>query len=1197
MRFEKNALASATRPFLNAFRAIFAITSQLIKSHRLILMRKVIFACLFITMSVFCKPAHIISENLPDGFVPYSPARQLQMTKLAISANYPNSIFAAYPRKLQAALREAWGMDVPIVDSHKANGVTMLLVGNAYSNELANRLTVLGMLGAEKTPEGELRTIPGSPDGRPDALFIGGPTPEAVDAMLADFLRRYPSAVDVIPYFSHCPSLSQERSTPEMRKSKLDALYARGPASEGMVNSVLTTLQFISMDYLLTGNDAYARLFGDEIIRLRERYFSMLGNRGNSPHFTFYVFPSSVDVIEESPAFTDSDQRNAAELCRLIGEHIMTNGDLSIPRRLFDSDTYAYMTNHPVNGILSMYFAGEFLWSRYRFPPAQYWMEMAEHGFRCISQYIFGPEDSLAYQTFNITLLMRYIVGSGKNSYVFFNTQEMQDYLAYNKAMMAPTGELASFGDAYPVESTTGFGHYRRMMMQCHQAFGDADSAFYLNRLQEFNNGLMKNPPAKISFGEIPDTPKGKTTGLLLFPVRPYKFELLKMNNCHERSVLDKAAFRSSWDAATATYCFITGINGGPHGHYDASSICAYVVRGEEWLADRDYVKSYAADHNRISVLFNGQATEWFAKRLEHDFKGYFSQILGHAESADHKRALLSLLIEDTNHCDRRRDIFIDESLGLFVIDRITAREPGTFLAENRFHVLGAPQPSKRPNDFPFTRKTGEFHIVTADDGKSDIHSTFETGSNARDTGYYGCYRDFGGQNTAHWTARQERALKPGEALVFATHLHAGESVPFHRLASNIWRLETESPLLIGYGKHTLGGCSIDADFFVITPDDFFAIHPRSGETLTPSQRAAIIAALPAASSSPQRASVPYCAPFEQRSYPAPVTALASHGDELAVGLEDGTIAFRGQSIQLNGRITALAVVPDGHNGINLAVGLSPQDAKAPCLAMLFSPELQKLWETRTIEYQNQRPGVVSITSAKVKKDAPPAILFGTQAWMYMLLDQTNGKLIQRFNVLHKATNAAVGDFDGDGLDDFLCGCEYFSSFLYTSNGHKLASISLVPEALYQLATDFGGNGKVDFFSLRSNGMIYRYQHKVGNRHFDGVPANMGGHPAGGVLLHNKLYSLSTSGILCVTDAQETRQVASIHQNAMALEAGAESLFAAGMDGFILKLAPDGRLVTRYAFPIAPADTHPILHAPTAKGAAFSAGNTITIVE
>ena len=113
----------------------------------------------------------------------YRSPRRIAFGDAVIAANDPGSAFAEAPEKLRAALVRAWGEKAapPIGPADSVRpGQTVILIGNGYANDFLRRLTILDLLSGDKAPKGELRTVPGSPEGRPDALCFAAPAPEAL---------------------------------------------------------------------------------------------------------------------------------------------------------------------------------------------------------------------------------------------------------------------------------------------------------------------------------------------------------------------------------------------------------------------------------------------------------------------------------------------------------------------------------------------------------------------------------------------------------------------------------------------------------------------------------------------------------------------------------------------------------------------------------------------------------------------------------------------------------------------------------------------------------------------------------------------------------------------------------------------------------------------------------------------------------
>ena len=1047
-----------------------------------------------------------------------------------------------------------------------------------------------------------MRVIPGAPSDRPEILYFGGATPEALDGRIREFLRRYPARPAEIPFFVDCVN-PELRAQPRTYQKKFDQIYSGAPSGENTNNTILTTLFHVAEDFNLSGKEEYARIFAAEIRRFYRAYDAMLGPRKTPPHFTAWQLPAAVDVVEESASFTAEDLRHALELSRMLSERIMEHGDLRIPREIYEKNRRQYMTNHPINGIIAMYFNGKFLKERCALSAADYWIAMSEHGFESISGFPFGPEDSVAYQAFNLSLLIRYLIGSGKGGSAGFQTQEMRDYLAFCKAMVDPRGNIVNFGDGYPITSPTANGHFRKLLHQCYLQFGDTDTGFYLKRIQDFHDRRLSlnNIPKIKEFGKLPPLPAGKTTGILPFPLRQYKYQLLNRKPVYAHPAMDKAFFRSSWDPRHFLYACFTGINGGPHGHEDGNSLSSLVIDGAEWIGERDYVKRYAPDHNRISVIRNGQS---FLFPETPDALWNFTQLCGSAESADHQRGVLAMLLENYNHADCRRDVYLDAKRGVFFLDRICARSEGDYLLESRFQVLAKPEGTPAAGNTRFTRPGKEFHIAGAEDADVQVFSRFESGSNAREDGYFGAYQAEGGANSAYWTARIERRLRTGETAYFVNRLHTGTAEPFGKIAENLWRTDSADPVLLGCGRQTVGNWTVDADFFVLTQDGLLGTGIRQGlpESAAPAEILHTIRSLPIRIPAPAKTASDLQKPFAVQTFASPVTALAQWNGTIAAGLQDGTLHINGKSCSFGQTITALAAIPDGKGAIQWAAGVYPAPGQKRSQLVLLTENLQEKWRFEPMYYQVHRPVIRDIFPVIHQTGAPPAIAIGTKAWMFLTVDQTTGKMLRRLPILHPATNGAAGDLDGDGIEEIIAGAEYYSSPIYNAAGKQLWNRRLMPYALHQLSGDLDQDGKMEFYSLRGNGTWtqFRAEHPQKSGRLPEITltsGNTGGEALGGAFHQGKLYTLSSSGVLCCTDGETTVMTRSLGRQFTAFCGGESGLFAMDLQGVIVKIAPDGREICRYAAGFDPASIQPVLAVATPEGAAFASGQKIYLVK
>jgi hypothetical protein len=1178
--------------------------------------------------------ARLISTALPPDFKPYRPPRRVNLSGgLVIVDNFKGD-FAALPAQLQAKLKAAWGVEIPIVSGKAAvaDGKALLLVGNPWSSDPACRLTTQGFI--SDNPNGyELRTVSDPMDWRCGAVYLGGRTPERALAAVDAFLEKYPKMPEVIPNLIVCEN-AKPGSLPDAYVDTMAKGYREG------LNNTLAAgmLERVATDYNLTGDDAYAEAFRKMMRLLGDNYYKALDFRQTSPHFRFHIFPAAVDIVEESPVFTDDDQKAAAEIARMISEEVMNNGDMRQPQKLFDTQTREYMTNHPMMAMRSMYFNADFLLRRYDFKPAGYWRDVSVYGMDCVSNFIFSPEDALAYQFHVLEIFTYYAIGSGRFDRAFFEREAMRDYMRYTFAMIDHRGGTSGLGDTYPVQRMISMSGLMRTLRSWVNLLDSRDSQFYLKRVNDFAARYCPGEYEEIDFlpKDLP-APGAASVGLQVFPIRPDKFEALKVENIFVRPALDKVMYRSGWNPDRDEYLYVTGINGGPHGHFDANAISSYVIGDFDWLADRDYIRKYPEDHNSISILCAGKATEW--NRVPAELKS-FSQLLGSVQRPKRDGAAFSMLVEDYNNINWQRHIAIEAGDGLWVVDELIARKPGDFLAECRWRVLGRPQ----------SGTTGfEFRRVAPDSGKvlatlaisegsgsaASVHSQFDSGSNAREGGYFGAYAATGGDNTAVLSQRHRRYLQSGEKLFFVNRITSGEAAPVETLGDSLWRVgRGADAALVGVGSLTLGKLQLRAGFFKLDRHGLLAIrasliHNFKGAVLPLGDGAFSIEELGVTAAELSKwvgippgvirsapADDDYADQLEPIELARDITALAMCGNEVAAGGADGMFQLRTLDGKLlmekkfSSSVTAIGAIPGRDGRVDWAIGLHPgsndpagwnkgfppEQSGAVGQVVMLAADGRELWRTG-MPYGNVHRAIVrTIFSARFKVDAPTVIV-GTTAWMYVSLDVRTGKIMNKFPVLHPATFGAAGDLDGDGIDELGVGCEYYYLRIYNSIAEPLFTTSLyAPYAQTFVAADLDGDARKEFYTGRSDGGMVRLRmDEKGKVRFNTF--NLGGPPAGSAVSGKYLYSVSTQGAIARFDGEKVQHLEMLDTPVLAFAGGGEYLAAVGEDGRIYLLDQVGHPHKIYRYSFDPASARPVLAVASEAGAAVASGSKLYLVK
>ena len=1164
---------------------------------------------MFLTLLCTTAVARAATEQppaLPEKSLCQPPRYRIDLSHCAILGDSRPEA-AELTELLRGELKKHWQLEPPIWTAAEAVGSekTLFLTGTPFDHPWLTRLQVLGMLAGDSAPHGEIRVIPQLPELGCTLVYLGGATPDQVRESIARFFQRYPQKPENLPPLIDCEGFAPSRP-PEEHSKRLDEVYAAGANAETANNTVVALILNIMEDYRGTGDDAYVKVFAAELRRMMQNYSRMLGPRGIAPHFIFHRLPAAVEVMEGSPAFSAQDRRAAAELIAMVGNEIFHDNDMKLPRRLFREGKHTYLTNHPLFAIRAMYFCGDYLARRYDYEPAKQWREIAEYNFADMLHHIASPEDSIAYQFHVLNGMLDYLLGSGKGTADSIkNNPAFRSYLQYAKAMINPLGGTPGFGDSYPIGKQ--MGGMASFLNSCRRELADPESEFYFQLFQKFSQAPQEVVSAAASKStDASRTPAGAppvVKGWQFFPVTPAKFSALQIPDVFHRPTMDKAVFRSSWDPARAVYVYLTGINGGPHGHFDANGICSYIAGGLEWLAERDYVKKYPIDHNSLAVTFQGLATDWPSHWSQVTATPRnVSQVLGTAASADGKNALISLLLEDYNHSTWIRHIAVSEKDGLQVIDEVRAEADGDFIAECYWRVQAKPE-QPLPNGVDFSRNGRTLHLRTTE-CVPHILSTFEHGSNAREEGYFDAYRASGGLNTAQVTERREATLKKGERLFFSNDFQLDSPRRFALLRPGLWRSgEGPQAVLLGTGRQKIGDLTIEADFFRLTPEGLLAVNLRTPPLPERTQEAltAIINAMPAQPVAGKQTTMP--APAECWTFPAAVTALAAYDKEVAIGCADGTFEVRNENGQVllhkkfATPVTAAAMIPDAAGTVQWAVGLYPEPEEQTGKLILLAANGDERWTVPTLYYQRHRGIPRTIFPAKLEKGKAPAVAVGTTAWMYLIFDNATGKRLHRLPVLHPARQGAAGDLNGDGRDELLGASEYYSTSIFLPDGKRLYNRSLPPYGLHQTAADLDANKCMEFYSARGDGTLYRFRLSSEDKKekVTEESINLGGSAVNLVVHQGKLHSISTSGIHTLVDAQFQAERRNLHTGILQFNAANGFLAALTADGRILSGTDEKGFSAVASAILDPAETSPILSAGGASAVYFSTGRTVWI--
>ncbi|MBN1341670.1 MAG: hypothetical protein JXQ73_03270 [Phycisphaerae bacterium] len=199
----------------------------------------------------------------------------------------------------------------------------------------------------------------------------------------------------------------------------------------------------------------------------------------------------------------------------------------------------------------------------------------------------------------------------------------------------------------------------------------DAGYLWILNHVS--GAGVWENPYWQDVTPRRPD----RFVGLRVIPLdsqlhtftqtKPFYNEALMRSPVPPERGVDKIVMRDGW-SKDSQYVILDGYGRGKHLHYDTAAIIEYVDRGHRWLLDHDYLSRNTTEHNMLTVLRDGRATQLVPTMAD---------LVGWVESAS--ASAVSVQVPDDQGVDWQRSVFWRKGRWLLVADAVQARQAGQY--------------------------------------------------------------------------------------------------------------------------------------------------------------------------------------------------------------------------------------------------------------------------------------------------------------------------------------------------------------------------------------------------------------------------------------------------------------------------------------------------------------------------------------
>ena len=557
--------------------------------------------------------------------------------------------------------------------------------------------------------------------------------------------------------------------------------------------------------YLLTGDDTHAAKYREQMLRWIEQ--------GIQAHLYVPGWMELYDLIEEHPVFTDEDRLS---ITNWFLEQVRSQeciGALHIQRYGWGMPHQ----NHGTRPAIGAFYMARYLRNHYHLPEMDVYLTRVANYFDMQADWSKPMCDSCMHQ-WEATLENKanYALASGNDR--FFTSGAARQ--AAERALRSSdnNGYLPTFGDgqwgsnanSLLTKAAEWYGDGRYLWPASVRP--DVPRADTDEIIRGFSGDVKPVPPEDIVGISVIPYDAGFWQGWRNIP-RADRFQA--PNVPYERA-FDKIALRTGLDR-NDEFLLLDGMLGASHDYDDTNTIHAYSKNGRDYIVTYDGLPSSTiAWHNGVNIIRDG-----------------ISSRLPSAAELIHSAALGDTLVTQTRlndfaSADWTRTIVLVPDAFLAVIDRVGAREAGTFSLTGRWKTLGEPTFSSDTltvqqcpkGEKPEQGNATYFHIQAS--GHATTHRRLEVryGLNAREYPFASLLPNM----LAH--AKTSRLEAGGSEYLYMLGHETGDEAAgrfaFHEVADGVMRVtDGQTSVYVGApaGPMQVGTLSIDADVFYLNAE------------------------------------------------------------------------------------------------------------------------------------------------------------------------------------------------------------------------------------------------------------------------------------------------------------------------------------------------------------------------------------------
>ncbi len=566
--------------------------------------------------------------------------------------------------------------------------------------------------------------------------------------------------------------------------------------------------------YLLTGDDTHAEKYREQMLRWIEQ--------GIQGHLYVPGWMELWDLIEEHPVFSNEERLRITNwfLTQVRSQECI--GALHIQR-------YGWGMPHQNHGTrpgIGTFYMARYFRTHYKLPEMDVYLERVARYFDMQADWSKPMCDSCMHQ-WQATLENKanYALASGNER--FFSSGAARR--AAERALVTTdnSGYMPTFGDgqwgsnanSLLTKAALWYGDGRYLWpasVRPDQPRADTDEP-----LRGFSGDVRPVAPHDLVGTTVVPYDEGFWHGWRNLP-RVETFT--PPNIAHERA-FDKIAFRTGLDR-NDEFLLLDGMLGASHDYDDTNTIHAYSKNGRDYIVTYDGLPSSTmAWHNGVNIIRDG-----------------ISSRLPSAAELIHSAALGETLVSQTRlndfaWADWTRTIVLVPEMFVAVIDRVQAREEGTFSLTGRWKTLGEPTFSSDTltvSQWPRDEQPGDgnathFHLQAAGHTTTHRRLEYRHGLGAREYPFAAPLPSM----LAH--AKTSHLAAGGSEYLYMLGHETGDVVDgrfaFHEVAEGVMRVtDGEIGAFVGAPAQAVefGPVCVDADVFVLNADMLAAVGGRS---------------------------------------------------------------------------------------------------------------------------------------------------------------------------------------------------------------------------------------------------------------------------------------------------------------------------------------------------------------------------------